>query len=79
MQSGGMMQQAVGMTWADGLAWAKRWARSLGIRLGVAVLIVGGFCLVGSDGQWFPWANGVGVLMFVGALVITNVVDVESL
>ncbi len=79
MQSGGMMQWASGMTWADGLAWAKRRARSLGIRLGVAALFMGGFCLGGSDGPWFPWVNGVGVLMFVGALVITNMVDVDSL
>jgi hypothetical protein len=93
MQSSGLMRSGsgcgemvaihrhglVGRVKADVRMWMARHARSLGIRLGVAGLLMGGLCLSGSDGEWFPWINCIGMVMFIGAFLITNKIDVDSL
>jgi len=32
----------------------------------LVVMFMGGIALAGQDGEWFPWVNIVGFLMFAG-------------
>lgn len=41
-------------------------------KFGVAILFMGGLALAGSDSDWFPWVNLVGIGLFIAFGVIAN-------